>query len=270
MHGLGNDFMVIDATKVPFSLDARQIKSAADRRLGVGFDQLLVIGPPSSQEADFDYLIFNGDGVPAEQCGNGARCVARFITERGLSDKRELKLLTVGKITLVRLERDQSVTAEITEPYFEPSKIPFQAEDQQKPPYEIKIAGKRIQFYVAGIGNPHAVIISERIDSEEVQYIGSQLTVHARFPEGVNVGFMQIITPEQIKLQVFERGSGITLACGSGACAAVAVGRKLGFLQEKVQVNQTGGDLLITWQGPGHKINMRGPAAFVYDGDLFL
>jgi diaminopimelate epimerase len=270
MHGLGNDFMVVDATVNPFPLTREQIRSAADRHRGVGFDQLLVIAPPPRQrEVDFTYLIYNGDGSSAQQCGNGARCVARFIHERGLSHKKELDLLTDNKITRVSLEADNSVTVEISEPYFEPAQIPFTV-DGSGPPYHLTVDGKDLEFQVVGVGNPHAVILTKKIDAAVVAMLGGQLSRHPNFPEGVNVGFMQIETPAQIFLQVNERGAGPTLNCGSGACAAVAVGRRLGLLQGQVQVNQPGGELWVSWHGPGSPIRMRGPAQFVYEGSLFL
>lgn len=269
MHGLGNDFMIVDATSRPFPLTRRQIQAAADRHRGVGFDQLLVLAPSPGGQADFTYLIFNSDGSAAEQCGNGARCMAKFIHEQGLSRKNELRLITNDKITRLNLETDNTVTVEIGEPYFEPARMPFEPLETGEP-YQLKIAGKTVQFYVAGVGNPHAVILTPEITASMVNEIGKQLSVHASFPQGVNTGFMQIISRDHINLQVYERGAGPTLACGSGACAAAAVGRRLGLLQEQVQVSQPGGELWIAWQGAGSPITMRGPAEFVYQGKLFL
>lgn len=269
MHGSGNDFMVVDATRQTVSFTAQQIQALADRHRGIGFDQLLVIAPaPPSVAVDFTYLIYNSDGSPAEQCGNGARCIARFIREHGLSQQDELRFITADKITRVRLETDNTVTVEMSEPYFTPAKIPFEPTGNTVEPYHLTIAGRQIQFYVAGVGNPHAVILTEVIDADEVVAIGKPLSVHAGFPQGVNVGFMQILTPDHINLRVYERGAGATLACGSGACAAVAVGRRLGLLQEQVQVSQAGGESWISWSAPGSVIRMRGPAQFVYEGKL--
>ncbi len=270
MQGIGNDFMIVDATVNPFSLTREQIRNAADRHLGVGFDQLLVIAPaPQQRGVDFTCLIYNNDGSSAQQCGNGVRCVARFIHERGLSAKKEFGLLIHDKITRVFLESDDSVTVEMSEPYFVPAQIPFTT-DSSGPPYHLRVDGKDIEFQVVGVGNPHAVILTKKIEAAVVAQQGGQLSRHPNFPEGVNVGFMQIETPSQILLQVNERGAGPTLACGSGACAAVAVGRRLGLLQEQVRVNQPGGEVWITWHGPGSPIRMRGPAQFVYEGNLFL
>jgi diaminopimelate epimerase len=266
MHGLGNDFMVVDATAKPLRLTPAQIQALADRHRGIGFDQLLVLAPAPDKSADFTYLIFNSDGSAAEQCGNGARCMARFIQRQGLSQKTELRLLTAGKITQVVLEADHEVTVEIGEPYFEPSRIPFQA-PQAQAPYTITVVDRVVTFYVAGVGNPHAVIIVADIATAPVQVVGEALTRHPVFPEGANIGFMQIVRPDHIQLRVYERGVGPTLACGSGACAAVAVGRQHGLLQEQVRVSQEGGDLCISWQGQGSSIRMKGPAEFVYQGE---
>lgn len=269
MHGLGNDFMVIDATTQPLELTAQQIQAAADRHRGVGFDQLLVLAPSPSDKADFNYLIFNQDGSAAEQCGNGARCIAKFVRQKNLSRKTELNLLTKDKITRVRLDTDESVTVEICEPSFTPAQIPF-ITDQASPPYHLSIAGKKIQFYVVNVGNPHAIILTDKIDMRMVNEIGPQLSIDAHFPQGVNVGFMQIISANHVQLRVYERGAGLTLACGSGAVAASALGRQLGLLQEQVKVTQPGGESWISWQGAGSPIYMRGPAEFVYEGKLFL
>lgn len=269
MQGSGNDFMVVDATVNSFLLTPAQIQAAADRHLGVGFDQLLVVAPPTGDEADFTYLIYNSDGSSAQQCGNGARCLARFIQSRGLSSKKKLRLQTGDKITVVSLEPDDSVTVEIPEPSFEPEKIPFKSQ-QEKPPYQLTVCGEKLEFYVAGVGNPHAVILADPIDPSKRADIGAALSIHPDFPEGVNVGFMQIINPGHIRLEVCERGAGFTLACGSGACAAVAVGFYGGLLNKKVCVTQRGGDLWIHWEGTGSAILMRGPAQFVYAGSLFL
>lgn len=259
MQGLGNDFMVVDATSETFSLTPRQIQAAGDRHYGVGFDQLLVVAPaPASTPADFTCLIFNNDGSSAEQCGNGARCIARFIYERGLCRKTDLRLAIAGKITETQLETDGTVTVDIPPPYVEPA------------PRALPIAGAPVSFCVVNVGNPHAVILTDLIDIDEVAHVGAQLSVHPSFPQGVNVGFMQIVAPDHVHLRVYERGAGLTLACGSGACAAVVAGRQLELLQQQVTVSQPGGDLSITWQGAGANIQMRGPAEFVYEGHLFL
>jgi diaminopimelate epimerase len=269
MHGLGNDFMVVDATKLPLPLTREQIKAAADRHLGVGFDQLLVIAPSPSQLADFTYLIFNSDGSSAEQCGNGARCVARFIRALGLSQKAKISLITGDKITHVQIESDDSVTVEIAEPLFEPARIPFQKTGAAEP-YTLMVDGTQVKFYVVNVGNPHAVILTDKLDDKELLRLGEPLSQHKSFPEGVNVNFLHIINQDRIQLRVYERGSGPTLACGSGACASMAVGRHIGLLQEHVEVYQPGGRLWVSWAGAGYSIHLRGPAEFVYQGHLFL
>ncbi len=265
MQGLGNDFMVIDGVRQVFNLSRQQIQELADRHYGVGFDQLLVAAPSPTPEADFAYLIFNQDGSPAEQCGNGARCIAKFIHKYNLDHKKTFKLWTQGKITLVHLEDDGNVTVQLSEPYFDPLLIPFQTTEKQAP-FQLAIAGRPWEFYLIGIGNPHAVIVVDTIETKTVETIGAEISKHPSFPQGVNVGFMQINSSEHIFLRVYERGAGLTLACGSGACAAAAIGRKVGLLGPRVQVSQPGGDLWINWQGPTFPVYMRGPAQFVYEG----
>lgn len=265
MHGLGNDFMVIDATTQIVDLSSEQIRKLADRHRGVGFDQLLMLSTSSTEKADFTYRIYNNDGTEAEQCGNGARCMARFIHQKGLSDKKELSLVTQGRITRVILESDDQVMVEMGSPYFEPERIPF-VEPQSMPPYSLKIDHQDINFSVVGMGNPHAVIIVDDIELAQVHDIGKSLSTHLNFPQGANVGFMQVINQHEVQLRVYERGAGETLACGSGACAAVAVGFQQGLLKENVRVVQAGGDLQISWTGPGAIMRMTGPAQFVYQG----
>lgn len=268
MHGLGNDFMIVDATTQPFSLTPADIRALADRRRGVGFDQLLVLAPPPSEAADFTYLIFNSDGTSAEQCGNGARCMARFIEAQSLSSKKTFRLMTAGKLTTVSLEPDHQVTVEMNEPYFDPALIGFTT-PQPAPPYTLKINNHLLHFAVVGVGNPHAVISAGEEAESLMREVGAQISTHSCFSQGINVGFMHILSPQHIRLHVYERGTGPTLACGSGACAAVASGRRMGLLQDNVQVTQPGGDLWITWRGPGSSLKMRGPAEFVYQGNLF-
>lgn len=269
MHGLGNDFMVVDATRQPFRLMPAQIQTLADRHRGVGFDQLLILAPSQSGQADFAFLIFNNDGSVAEQCGNGARCMARFIHRSIAPHQRQWRLLTAGKITVVTLEDDETVTVEIPEPYFSPPLIPF-ITSQESPPYNLDIDDKLITFGVAGVGNPHVVIPVDDVKLCQIEQIGSQISKHPSFPEGVNVGFMQIMTPDHILLRVYERGAGPTLACGSGACAAVAVGRQMQKLAERVQVTQPGGELWISWRGLGSTLFMRGTAHFIFEGKISI
>ncbi len=258
MHGLGNDFMIINATVEEFNLSSQQIQRLADRHRGVGFDQLLIIASTSSPQADFIYRIFNSDGSEAEQCGNGARCVARFIHAENLSSNQELRLLTGKKITRVYLAEENEVIVEMDEPQFAFGPIP----------YTLIINNESVTFTVVNVGNPHAVIQVSDVSQAQVEKIGTILAKHPNFPQGTNVGFMQIINGDQISLRVFERGVGETLACGSGACAAVAVGRLQGLLDEQVKVTQVGGDFLVQWQGLGSTLKMKGPAEFVYKGEI--
>ncbi len=265
MHGLGNDFVVIDATQSLFNLTSAQIQQMSNRRYGVGFDQMLVIESIANGEADFRFRIFNADGGEVEQCGNGARCVALYIKERGLSPKADIRLATLGGILEVSNQSNEKVMVQMGVPLFLPDEIPFVA---QKPSniYQLEVNGREIPISVVNVGNPHAVIKVDKINSDEVLILGEQISRHPRFPEGVNVGFMQVIDPQNIRLRVYERGAGETQACGSGACAAMVVGRRNGFLQERVQVNQPGGSLYIDWQGPKTMVKMTGPAKMVYRG----
>ena len=267
MHGLGNDFMVIDATKTPVELTALQIQKIADRRFGVGFDQLLVIELSKNNFVDFYFRIFNADGSEVGQCGNGARCIARFIHANQLSNRNELRISTINDILELKIRPDNTVSVKMGIPRFEPKAIPFIADDASNF-YSIDMDNRRVKFGVVSIGNPHAIIPVEHIDAEEVTSLGARLSVHERFPEGANIGFMQVIDPQNICLHVYERGTGETLACGSNACAAVVVGRRCGLLQERVVVSQRGGNLTIDWQGPLMPVIMTGAAAsIVFSGE---
>lgn len=266
MHGLGNDFVVIDAIKQPFSLSRAQIQQLANRRLGVGFDQMLVLERSLSNGCDFHLRIFNADGGEVGQCGNGARCIAHFIRDQQLSSKNEFRVSTITETLSLKIEKDNRVSVKMGIPHFSPKEIPFVA-DKENHFYEIPLDGQSITFSVANVGNPHAVIRVDKIDCDQVATIGPFLSKHSRFPEEVNVGFMQVIDSQHINLQVYERGTGETLACGSGACAAMAIGRRNGWLNERVLVNQPGGNLQIDWAGPSESIIMCGPAKLVYQGE---
>lgn len=267
MHGLGNDFVVIDATKQPFTLSSAQIQQVANRRLGVGFDQMLVLEKPKANGCDFHMRIFNPDGGEVGQCGNGARCIAHFIKNQRLSDKTEFQISTITEMLSLAIQKDSGVRVKMGIPRFKLKEIPFVA-DAENHFYEIEFEGKPVKFSVVNVGNPHAVIRVDKIDCHDVATIGPFLSKHKRFPEEVNVGFMQVIDPQHVRLHVYERGTGETLACGSGACAAMAVGRRNGWLNERVSVNQPGGNLQIDWAGPGEQIVMCGPAKLVYQGEL--
>lgn len=269
MHGLGNDFMVIDAIHQQVNLTAEQIKHWADRHFGIGFDQLLLVEPAQNNQVEFTYRIFNADGGEVEQCGNGARCFARFVYDKGLTQNRRIRVATVAGELELQLEADDQVTVNMGIPHFTPASIPFQAE-QPATHYPLDIAGQAITIGAVNLGNPHAVTQVEDVAHTNVAELGPLIESHSRFPERVNAGFMQIVDQNTIKLRVFERGSGETLACGSGACAAVVVGQQWNLLNEKVQVHLTGGTLNICWKGEGQPVMMTGPAETVYEGNIEL
>ncbi|APX04750.1 diaminopimelate epimerase [Vibrio campbellii] len=267
MHGLGNDFMVVDCItqNVFFSQDL--IRRLADRHTGVGFDQLLVVEAPYDPETDFHYRIFNADGSEVEQCGNGARCFARFVRLKGLTNKYSISVSTKKGKMILDVEDDGEVTVNMGEPEFEPSKIPFKAKQKEKT-YIMRTGDKTLFCGAVSMGNPHVVTVVDDVDTAEVETLGPLLESHERFPERVNAGFMQIVDRNNIRLRVYERGAGETQACGSGACGAVAVGILQGLLDENVKVSLPGGDLRISWQGPGKPLFMTGPATHVFDGQL--
>jgi diaminopimelate epimerase len=269
MHGLGNDFMVVDAVTQNVFFSEELIRRLADRHVGIGFDQLLVVEPPYDPELDFHYRIFNADGSEVSQCGNGARCFAIFVRLKGLTHKRNIKVSTQKGRMVLSVATDDMVTVNMGEPNFEPSAIPFKAAKMEKT-YILRVAERTVLCGAVSMGNPHCTIQVDDIDAAEVELLGPQLEKHERFPERVNVGFMQIVNRDHIKLRVYERGAGETQACGSGACAAVAIGIAQGNLNEKVKVDLPGGSLTITWKGPGQPLFMTGPAVHVYDGFVHL
>lgn len=269
MQGLANDFVVIDATREPFSPDPEQIRRLADRRLGVGCDQVLVVEAPPGDEADFGYRIFNADGGEVEHCGNGARCFARYVVERGLFSGREIRVHTAGGPLVLYLEDDDQVSVNMGVPVLEPAAVPFAAEQRQAF-YELEVDGELLQLGVVGLGNPHAVMRVDDVDAAPVARFGPLIESHARFPRRVNAGFMEVVSPEQIRLRVYERGVGETPACGSGACAAVVVGRLWEVLAATVAVDLPGGRLTVSWSGEGEPVWMRGPAETVFDGEIDL
>ncbi len=269
MQGLGNDFVVIDATARPLDLSAQQIQHLADRHFGVGCDQVLLVEAPRSPGTDFRYRIFNADGGEVEQCGNGARCFARFVRERGLSGKDEIVVETAGGIIRPRIEADGRVTVNMGAPRFKPADIPFIA-GGAAPRYDIDVAGRRLSIGAVSMGNPHAVLQVNNVREAAVAEIGPLIERHARFPKRVNAGFMEIVSPQHIRLRVFERGAGETLACGTGACAAVAVGRTWGLLDGDVTVDLSGGSLTIHWDGDDNPLWMTGPAERVFEGRIEL
>lgn len=269
MHGLGNDFMVVDAVTQNVFLSPEQIKQLADRNFGIGFDQLLMVEPPYDPDLDFHYRIFNADGSEVAQCGNGARCFARFVQLKGLTNKTAIKVSTKSGNMVLYLENDNQVTVNMGRPILEPKKVPFTAQQQEKT-YLLRSDDDTVMCGVASMGNPHCVTVVDDVTTAPVEDLGARLEQHERFPEKANIGFMQVISRDHIKLRVFERGAGETLACGSGACAAVVVGRIQNLLDNKVQVDLPGGSLHIRWHDESSPVKMTGPAEYVFDGQLQL
>lgn len=269
MHGLGNDFMVFDATKNSFPLQASEIAQLADRKTGIGFDQLLIVEPPSDPAVDFNYRIYNADGGEVEHCGNGARCFAVFVHRQGLSVKPEIPVRTCNGDILLKRRDDGQVTVNMGVPNFDPNGLPFVCKHEQND-YALKIDTQVLRIGAVSMGNPHAVLRVDDIETAPVETLGPSIEAHANFPRRVNAGFMQILNKDHIALRVFERGVGETQACGTGACAAVAVGYRWGLLSDRVKVDLRGGQLLIEWAGCGSELMMTGPASHVYDGILEL
>jgi diaminopimelate epimerase len=279
MQGAGNDFVVLDATRAPLDLSSAQLKTLADRRFGVGADQILFVEPARSADVDFGYRIFNGgSGDEVEHCGNGARCFVRYVREHGLSDKKTLVVETMNRRLELRLQEDGRVSVDMGPPDFDPAHIPFditwlapRSADSGLPLWPVEIGdGRTVDLAVVSMGNPHAVQIVADVDAAPVATLGPRIERHVRFAQGVNAGFMQIVSRRAIRLRVYERGAGETLACGTGACAAVAVGNRLGLLDTSVDVETRGGMLTIDWQGGDAPVLMTGPAATVYEGEIEL
>ena len=269
MHGLGNDFVVIDGVRQPITLTPEQIRFIADRHFGIGCDQLLLVEKASSSGIDFRYRIFNADGGEVEQCGNGARCFVRFVHEQGLTNKREIRVETMSGVICPRLEEDASVTVDMGVPVFSSERIPFvSASDDVVQPLDV--GGESVQITAVSMGNPHAVQVVADVDAAPVEVQGPLIEAHPRFPQRVNAGFMQIVGRQAIRLRVFERGVGETLACGTGACAAVVAGIERGLLDSPVRVVTRGGELTIGWNGKNTPVSMTGPAVTVFTGDIEL
>ena len=274
MHGLGNDFVVIDAINHSVDLTPDQIRFIADRHRGVGCDQLLLVESPESDEVDFKYRIFNADGGEVGQCGNGARCFARYVVNKGLSNKNEIAVATAAGIIRLIMEADGQVTVDMGSPRFNPEDIPFDAEAEAER-FPLSAGGQLIEIGAVSIGNPHAVLDVASlnigsVDDAPVAELGPLLESHPRFPERVNVGFMQVMARDHIRLRVFERGVGETQACGTGACAAMAVARIWRMVDDEVSVDLPGGRLLIRWQGGASPIFMTGPAETVFEGTILI
>lgn len=269
MHGLGNDFMVIDAISQPFRLQPELIRKLADRNFGVGFDQLLVVEPPGMPDVDFRYRIFNADGSEVEQCGNGARCFARFVRDCRLTNKKVIRVQTAKGVIELRVGRDGLVSVNMGVPELTPAAIPFVA-DQTQTTYTLEAGGQSFDISAVSMGNPHGVLVVDNIDSAPVETVGPMLERHPAFPARANIGFLQVVDRGHARLRVFERGVGETLACGTGACAAVVAGRLRGLLDERVEVELPGGRLIIEWSGEGAPVMMEGPATTVFEGQLRL
>jgi len=269
MHGLGNDFVVIDAINQAVTLSAEQVRQLADRRFGIGCDQLLLVEPSPQTGVDFRYRIFNADGSEVQQCGNGARCFARFVRDKGLTDKDAVVVETASGIITLYIEADGQVRVNMGKPNFTPASLPFKAE-QQQPVYELPLGEETLSIGAVSMGNPHAVLQVADVARAPVEQLGPRLESHPLFPERVNVGFMQVLDKGAIRLRVYERGAAETLACGTGACAAVAVGHRWGLLGDEVRVILPGGELTIRWGGEGEDLWMIGPATTVFEGTINL
>ena len=269
MHGLGNDFVIIDLVRQRVELPPEQVRRLADRHFGIGCDQVLLVEPSTRDGVDFRYRIFNRDGGEVEQCGNGARCFARFVRDQGLSAKDEITVETRAGLLRPRLEADGRVTVDMGVPTFNPAEVPFTA-PARADRYPLTVDGETVEVSVLAIGNPHAVLIVPDSERAPVLTLGPKIEHHPGFPKRVNVGFLQIIDAGHVRLRVWERGAGETLACGSGACAAVAAGRVRGLLDDRVTVSLPGGVLDIRWPGEGQPLWMTGPAVTVYEGTIDL
>ncbi len=276
MHGAGNDFVMLDGITQRLALDELPMRRLADRRFGVGADQILVVERAQQPGVDFRYRIFNADGGEVEQCGNGARCFVRFVHDRGLTHKRSIRVETLGGLIEPRLEDDGEVTVDMGVPVFEPARIPFDAEglvaraEHHDRLWPLAIHGREIEFSVLSMGNPHAVQITDDVEQAHVAKDGPVIEHHARFPRRVNAGFMQILGRHDIRLRVWERGVGETLACGTGACAAAVAGILRGALDTPVAVHARGGRLRIAWTGNGHPVLLTGAADKVFEGEIEL
>ena len=282
MQGAGNDFVVLDATRGTLELSAAQVRALADRRFGVGADQILVVGPAPTPGVDFGYRIFNASGEEVEHCGNGARCFLRYVRDRGLTDRRAVRVQTVNRLLELRERDDGRVSVDMGPPVFELARVPFDAtglagRGPAAPDFAlwplVLSSGEEVEIAVLSMGNPHAVQRVDDVASAPVGRVGALVETHPRFPQRVNAGFLQVLSRSQVKLRVFERGAGETLACGTGACAAVVTGIRLGWLDAEVDVHTRGGLLTIAWEGArdlGAPVLMTGPAQTVFEGEIEL
>ncbi len=268
MQGQGNDFVVLDGVRQRVALDADRVRAIADRHFGVGCDQVLVVEKPASPDNDFLYRIYNADGGEVEQCGNGARCFARFVLDEGLTTKREIRVETAAGVIRPRVEDSGQVTVDMGVPRLHPREVPFLASEETRLSYEIRVAGLPVQVAVLSMGNPHAVQFVEDVDRAPVATQGPLIERHPAFPKRVNAGYLQPLSRSEAKLRVWERGAGETLACGTGACAAVVAGIRAGLLDNDVRITTRGGDLRIRWNGEGTPVMMTGDAVRVFEGEI--
>ena len=269
MHGLGNDFVVLNGIAQSIELSTAQLRHLADRQRGIGCDQILLVERPTQAGVDFRYRIFNSDGSEVEQCGNGARCFVQFVREQGLTDKVEIRVETKNGIIAPRLNGNGEITVDMGAPCFEPSEIPFRR-GARAPLYDLDVGDTKVKINAISMGNPHAVQLVNDVEAAPVLAQGPMIEHHPDFPARVNAGYMQIVGRNKIKLRVWERGAGETLACGTGACAAMVAGVQRGLLDSSVVVETHGGNLLIEWQGEGRPVMMTGPAATVFTGEIEL
>jgi diaminopimelate epimerase len=267
MHGTGNDFVVIDLISQHYKLRPRDVRKLADRHFGIGCDQVLVVEAPQNPQVDFRYRIYNADGKEVEQCGNGARCFARFVREKKLTGKRVISVETSAGIIVLRVRPNHEVEVDMGAPVFEPARIPFSA-TARAPSYPLRVGDTELEIGAVSMGNPHAVLRVSNTGKAEVERLGPLIESHPDFPQQVNVGFMQIVSDTEIKLRVYERGAGETLACGTGACAAVVYGISRGWLRESVTVVLPGGKLSVSWAGDSQPVIMTGPTEVVFDGTI--
>jgi diaminopimelate epimerase len=269
MHGLGNDFMVLDLVTQHAHVQPKHVRQWGDRHTGVGFDQLLIVEPPSRPDVDFRYRIFNADGSEVEQCGNGARCFARFVLDKRLTAKKRIRVETRNSVIELNVRSDGQITVDMGAPRLEPAQIPFVAPEAALA-YEVEVGGQTVELAAVSMGNPHGVLRVDNVDTAPVHALGAQLETHPRFPQKANIGFLQIVDAHHARLRVWERGCGETQACGTGACAAAVAGIRQGWLESPVQISLPGGSLSIEWAGPGAPVLMTGPALRVFEGQVRL
>jgi diaminopimelate epimerase len=267
MHGVGNDFVIFDAPADESLLAPARLRDLADRRTGIGFDQALVLGKPKRADTAVFYRIFNADGDEVEQCGNGARCIAALLHHRGLTRDGAVALDSPAGVVHARVTQGERVSVDMGVPNFDPRALPFDA-PREMDPYLLEVAGATLQIGAVSMGNPHAVLAVADVDSAPVATLGAKIEQHPRFPKRVNAGFLQILARDQVRLRVYERGAGETRSCGTGACAAVAVGRRRGLLEPQVRVNTHGGELQVDWEGPGKNIWLTGPTQISFQGHV--